>query len=245
MRFDKSRLAISTLLLALVAAAYLGRKSMSIEKPTIREPRAAGPAQRSTAAPDSTTLEPANPPAGLALATFGSGCFWCTEAVFQQLKGVQSVVSGYSGGWVEHPTYRQVCTGTTGHAEAIQVIYDPAVISYDLLLEVFWQTHDPTTADQQGNDVGPQYRSVIFYHNDEQKRLAQHYKQKLDSSGAFTGPIVTEVVPFAAFYRAEAYHQNYYDANPTQPYCRVMIRPKLDKMKKVFAAKLKDAAASP
>src|SRR5436190_8802179 len=149
----------------------------------------------------------------MARATFGAGCFRCVEAVFQQLRGVHSVASGYSGGAVKNPTYRQVCTGTTGHAEAVQVTYDPKVISYEDLLEVFWQTHDPTTPDRQGHDVGPQYRSVIFYHNDEQKRLAEEYKRKLDAAGAFAAPIVTEVVPFTEFYRAEGYHQNYYADN--------------------------------
>jgi peptide-methionine (S)-S-oxide reductase len=186
-----------------------------------------------------TVLEPAEPPAGLAKATFGAGCFWCTEAVFLQLKGVRSVVSGYSGGWLKNPTYQEVCTGTTGHAEAIQVTYDPTEISYEDLLEVFWQTHDPTTRDRQGNDVGPQYRSVIFYHTDAQQRLAEHYKQELDASGSFEGPIVTQIVPFTEFYRAEAYHQNYFEENSERPYCRVFIQPKVEKVKKVFQNKLK------
>jgi peptide-methionine (S)-S-oxide reductase len=186
-----------------------------------------------------TVAEPPEPPAGLAKATFGNGCFWCTEAVFQRLKGVQSVVSGYSGGSVKNPTYRQVSTGTTGHAEAIQVTYDPAVVSYQDLLEIFWKTHDPTTKDRQGPDIGPQYRSMIFYHSDDQKRLAEHYKKKLDESGVFAGPIVTEIVPFKAFYRAEDYHQNYYNNHPEQSYCRFMIPPKLEKLKKVFHDKLK------
>jgi peptide-methionine (S)-S-oxide reductase len=190
-----------------------------------------------------TAPEPVAQPEGLAKATFGSGCFWCTEAVFLQLKGVQTVISGYTGGSVKNPTYEQVCTGTTGHAEAIQVTYNPKVISYEELLEVFWQTHDPTTLDQQGNDFGPQYRSAIFYHTDDQKRLAEHYKEKLNAAGLFPGPIVTEIVPSAEFYRAEAYHQNYFAQNSNQPYCRAIIRPKVDKMKKVFSEKLKKAAA--
>jgi peptide-methionine (S)-S-oxide reductase len=186
-----------------------------------------------------TVLEPAEVPPGMARATFGAGCFWCTDAVFQQLKGVERVVSGYSGGSVKNPTYHQVCTGTTGHAEAIQITYDPAVISYEELLEVFWQTHDPTTLNQQGHDFGTQYRSVIFYHTDEQKQLAEHYRQKLNASGLFPAPIVTEIVPFREFYRAETYHQNYYAENPGQGYCRVIIRPKMDKLKKLFQDKLK------
>jgi peptide-methionine (S)-S-oxide reductase len=186
--------------------------------------------------------EPARPPGTLATATFGNGCFWCTEAVFQQLKGVHSVVSGYSGGSVKNPTYLQVCTGTTGHAEVIQVTYDPALISYDELLEVFWQTHDPTTLNRQGNDVGTQYRSVIFYHSDKQKELAEEYKKKLNASGVFGRSVVTEIVPFTVFYRAEAYHQNYLNENSEQPYCRIIIMPKLEKLKKVFHDKLKTDA---
>jgi peptide-methionine (S)-S-oxide reductase len=155
------------------------------------------------------------------------------------LKGVQSVVSGYSGGTVKNPTYQQISAGTTGHAESIQVTYDPAVVSYQDLLEVFWQTHDPTTQDRQGNDVGTQYRSVILYNSDAQKQLAEEYKKKLDASGAFDGPIVTQIVPFTEFFRAEEYHQNYYNANSQQPYCRVVIGPKLAKLKKVFQDKLK------
>ncbi len=183
------------------------------------------------------------PPAGMATATFGSGCFWCTEAVFQRLKGVQSVVSGYSGGSVKNPTYEEVCTGTTGHAEAIQVKYDPNVISYDELLEVFWKTHDPTTKNRQGNDYGTQYRSAIFYHNDEQQLLAEHYKQKLDAAGLFPAPIVTEIVKFTVFYPAEAYHQNYFNEHGNAPYCRAIILPKLDKLRAVFSEKLKNTAA--
>lgn len=180
---------------------------------------------------------------GLEKATFGAGCFWCVEAVFQRLKGVQSVVSGYSGGRVKNPTYKQVCTGKTGHAEVVQITYDPKQISFAELLEVFWATHDPTTRNRQGNDKGPQYRSVIFYHNDEQKRLAEHYKRKLDESGAFRAPIVTEIAAFREFYPAEDYHQNYYNLNAAQPYCQFVIQPKLDKFKQVFAHKLKDDAA--
>ena len=161
------------------------------------------------------------------------------EAVFQRLKGVHSVVSGYGGGAVRNPTYEQVSEGDTGHAEAIQITYDPEVISFGELLEVFWQTHDPTTRDRQGNDFGSQYRSVIFYHDEEQKALAEHYKQKLDASGAFEAPIVTEIVPFTAFYPAESYHQNYFVTHPQQPYCAAVIGPKLEKFEKVFKDKLK------
>jgi peptide-methionine (S)-S-oxide reductase len=178
---------------------------------------------------------------GLAKATFGGGCFWCVEAVFQRLKGVESVVSGYSGGHVKNPDYRQVCNGDTGHAEVIQITYDPRRISYDELLEVFWKTHDPTTPNQQGNDYGPQYRSVVFYHDDEQRKLAEHYKEELDASGAFRRPIVTEISPFTEFYPAEDYHQQYFELNPEQMYCRMVIAPKVDKFQKVFRDKLKES----
>ncbi|WP_369824008.1 peptide-methionine (S)-S-oxide reductase MsrA [Reichenbachiella sp. 5M10] len=174
------------------------------------------------------------------VATFGNGCFWCTEAIFQDLKGVSKVESGYSGGQTLDPTYKEVCTGTTGHAEVLQITYDPAVISFDELLEVFWKTHDPTTLNRQGNDVGTQYRSVVFYHNDEQKVLAEKYKKELNASGAFNDPIVTEITAFDKFYVAEDYHQNYYNLNGSQPYCNFVIKPKVEKFRKVFKDKLKD-----
>ena len=185
--------------------------------------------------------KPAAAPGGAKeeLATFGTGCFWCTEAVFQQLKGVKKVVSGYSGGHVLNPTYKQVCTGTTGHAEVIQVTFDPAVISYPELLEVFWRSHDPTTPNRQGYDVGPQYRSAIFTHSDRQKQLAELYKGKVDAAKVFSDPIVTEIVPFTVFYPAEDYHQNYFAENGEQPYCRAVIKPKVDKLRAVFKDKLK------
>jgi peptide-methionine (S)-S-oxide reductase len=171
-------------------------------------------------------------------ATFGAGCFWCVEAVFQRLKGVEKVVSGYSGGQVDHPTYKQVCSGGTGHAEAVQISYDPTRISYAELLEVFWGTHDPTTRNRQGNDVGTQYRSVIFTHSEAQQKLAEHSRQKLDASGTFSGPIVTEIVAFRDFFPAENYHQNYYKLNAGKPYCQIVIQPKIEKLKKVFGDKL-------
>jgi peptide-methionine (S)-S-oxide reductase len=162
--------------------------------------------------------------------------------VFQDLEGVEKVESGYAGGHVEHPTYKQVCTGTTGHAEVLQITYDPEKISYEELLEVFWMTHDPTTPNRQGNDVGPQYRSIIFYHNEEQKQLAEKYKQELDASGAFGNPIVTTIEPLPTFYPAEDYHQNYFNTHGHEPYCSFVIRPKVDKFRKVFQEKLKPAA---
>lgn len=183
--------------------------------------------------------KPKAKPASTEVATFGEGCFWCVEAVFQRLDGVVSVVSGYAGGHVENPTYRQVCGGDTGHAEVCQITFDPAAISYDELLEVFWKTHDPTTYHRQGNDVGPQYRSVIFTHSARQKELAEKYRKELGASGAFDNPIVTEIEPFTNFYPAEAYHQDYYNSNPNQGYCSLVIRPKVEKFEKVFKSKLR------
>lgn len=185
-----------------------------------------------------TTME-RNTNVELDTAIFGAGCFWCVEAIFQQLEGVEKVASGYSGGARENPTYDQVCSGATGHAEVIQVIYDPAKISFVDLLEVFWGVHDPTTLNRQGADVGTQYRSVIFYTNADQKKLAEDYKTKLNASGAFPQPVVTEISPLKSFYVAENYHQNYFNENGNQPYCSLVIRPKLDKFKKVFSDKMK------
>lgn len=188
---------------------------------------------------DMTTQNPAVP-AGSETATFANGCFWCTEAIFEELEGVISATSGYTGGAVPNPTYKEVCTGETGHAECLQIVYDPKKISFDELLEVFWETHDPTTLNRQGADVGTQYRSGIFYHNAEQKAKAEKYKTELDKSGAFDNPIVTEITPFTVFYPAEDYHQQYFELNEnTNPYCKIVIRPKLDKFRKVFKDKLK------
>ena len=172
-------------------------------------------------------------------ATFANGCFWCTEAVFQQLEGVEKVTSGYSGGFVKNPTYEEVCDQKTGHAECLNIEYDPHKISFDELLEVFWKTHDPTTPNQQGNDIGTQYRSVIFYHNAEQKEKAEKYKQELNDSGVFDKIIVTAIEPFTVFYPSENYHTNYYLNHPSQPYCYYVIKPKMEKLKKVFSHKLK------
>ena len=172
-------------------------------------------------------------------AIFGAGCFWCVEAVFQQLDGVLKVTSGYSGGHVANPTYEQVCSKKTGHVEVCRIVYDPLKITFDQLLEVFWKTHDPTTPDQQGNDRGPQYRSVIFYQNEEQKRLSEEYKAELNKSGVWTNPVITSIEPLKNYYEAEDYHQNYFNANPDQLYCRYVIQPKLEKFEKVFKDKLK------
>ena len=177
--------------------------------------------------------------ATLETATFGTGCFWCTEAVFQQLEGVSKVTSGYSGGSVESPTYKQVCTGTTGHAECLKIEYDPTKITFDELLEVFWQVHDPTTLNRQGNDIGTQYRSVVFYHDAIQKSKVQKYATALNSSGAFANPIVTKLEPFVKFYPAEDYHQNYFNLNGSESYCQFVIKPKVEKFEKVFKNKLK------
>jgi peptide-methionine (S)-S-oxide reductase len=186
---------------------------------------------------DMTNLE-SNP--GLQVATFANGCFWCTEAIFQNVDGVEKVVSGYMGGKVKNPTYKAVCTGQTGHAEVIQLTYDPKKVSYDELLEIFWKTHDPTTLNRQGADVGTQYRSAVFYHNDEQKRLAEKYKKELTEAEVFDQPIVTEITPASVFYKAEDYHQNYYNLNGDAPYCAMVIQPKVEKFKKVFKEKLKN-----
>ncbi len=172
-------------------------------------------------------------------AIFASGCFWCTEAVFEELQGVEQVESGYIGGEVKDPTYEEVCAGTTGHAEATRIMYNPDVISFDELLEVFWKTHDPTTLNRQGNDVGTQYRSGIFYVNDKQKELATDYKMNLEEAGIYDSPIVTEITEASKFYVAEKYHQDYYEQNPNQGYCSFVITPKIEKFRKVFEDKLK------
>lgn len=177
---------------------------------------------------------------GIRVATFGSGCFWCTEAIFQDVDGVEKVESGYMGGSVKNPTYKEVCSGLTGHAEVIQLTYDPKKVSFDELLEIFWKTHDPTTLNKQGADVGTQYRSVVFYHTQDQKQLAEQYKKELTEAKAFDQPIVTEITPASVFYKAENYHQNYYNLNGNAPYCAYVIQPKVEKFKKVFKEKLKN-----
>lgn len=172
-------------------------------------------------------------------ATIGAGCFWCVEACFLDLDGVISVSSGYSGGQLESPTYKQVCEGTTGHAEVARIVYDDEVLSFDEILEVFWFVHDPTQLNRQGNDIGTQYRSVVFYHDEIQKELAQKYKQKLETEGVWNDPIVTEISPLVNFYAAEDYHTNYFALHPDEPYCSAVVRPKVEKFKKVFAQRLK------
>lgn len=174
-----------------------------------------------------------------AVATFGAGCFWCVEAIFQDLEGVYSVESGYMGGEKKDPTYTEVCTGSTGHAEVCRIVYDPRILTFKDLLEVFWQTHDPTTLNRQGNDVGTQYRSAVFYYSEEQKKEAEFYKSELNKSGVFSDPIITTLEKADIFYPAEEYHQNYFNQNGDQPYCAFVIKPKVEKFKKVFSSRLK------
>lgn len=173
------------------------------------------------------------------LATFGGGCFWCIEAAFRRLKGVEKAVSGYTGGELKHPTYQEVCSGTTGHAEVVQLTYDDELIPYETLLEVFWAMHDPTTLNRQGADVGTQYRSVIYYHDETQKAAAEASIKALDASGSFPDPVVTELSPVETFYPAEGYHQEYFDTNPGQGYCAVVISPKIAKLESKFGPLLK------
>ncbi len=172
-------------------------------------------------------------------ATFANGCFWCTEALFARVNGVKSIIPGYSGGTIENPSYEQVCTGTTGHAEAAQIEFDSNVISFEKLLDIFWHTHDPTTLNRQGNDIGTQYRSAIFYHNEEQKQIAEKSKKDLEESHVFSDPIVTEIVPLNKYYPAENYHAKYYDQNQSAPYCKFIIEPKIEKMLKQYRNELK------
>ena len=174
------------------------------------------------------------------LATFGGGCFWCLEAIFQDLTGVEKVVSGYAGGTTENPTYQQVCAGNTGHAEVVQIQFDPGILSYEDLLQIFWHIHDPTSLNRQGADVGTQYRSIILYYNEEQKTLAERSKQEHETSGEWSQPFVTEIVPLQDFYPAENYHQNYFALNPNQPYCQMVVAPKVTKFRKIFQNRIKN-----
>ena len=195
------------------------------------------PAENTTSMTDMATAP--SRPTTTDTAVLGAGCFWCVEAVFTELDGVLEVTSGYAGGHVKNPSYKEVCAGTTGHAEVARIVYDPSRITFDELLEVFWQTHDPTTLNRQGADVGTQYRSAVFATSPEQRELATSYKAKLDASGAFPAPIVTEIAELTTFYPAEDHHQNYYAQNGEQGYCQLVIRPKVEKFRKVFAEKLK------
>jgi peptide-methionine (S)-S-oxide reductase len=170
--------------------------------------------------------------------TLGAGCFWCVEAVFQKLKGVKKVVSGYSNGHVKNPTYKEVCTGQTGHAEVCELTYDPMEISFEEILEVFWKTHDPTTLNRQGADSGTQYRSGIYFHNETQREIAQNWKDNLNADKVFPNPIVTEIEPVGTFYEAENYHQNYFNQNGYEPYCQIVIKPKIEKFEKAFKDKI-------
>ncbi len=228
MRNERKFRNIAGMALALLVAGCDSKQPPFMESRAMAEDLSTAPPE--SGAQDTVDLEKA---------TFGSGCFWCTEAVFQQLRGVKSVVSGYSGGSVENPTYEQVSAGRTGHAEVIQVTYDPKQIAYDDLLKVFWQTHDPTTLNRQGHDVGPQYRSAVFYHDDEQRRVAEEVIRELTERRLYDDPIVTEVSPASEFYRAESYHQDYYARNPYQGYCQVVIAPKVSKFRKAYTSRLK------
>jgi len=172
-------------------------------------------------------------------ATLGAGCFWCIEACYKELNGVIRVESGYSGGETDNPTYKEVCSGTTGHAEVARVVYDDALISFDELLEVFWFVHDPTQLNRQGHDIGTQYRSVVFYHDEEQRAITEGYKQRLTEEGVWSNPIVTEISPLTNYYPAEDYHRDYYELNPGNTYCQAVVRPKVEKFKQVFGARLK------
>lgn len=188
----------------------------------------------------SIVVKKANMSTSLETATLANGCFWCTEAIFQRLKGVESVVSGYTGGDIKNPTYKEVSSGTTGHAEAIEITFNPNIISFQEILDVFFSTHDPTTLNRQGYDVGTQYRSAIFYHSENQKEIAEKFIKALTDAKVFDKKIVTQIVPFKAFYRAENYHQNYYNNNKNQGYCRLVINPKLEKFIKKYKDKLKE-----
>lgn len=213
--------------LALVLALSVGALAACSERPPDRADR------------KDPAMAPTPTPSTHALATFGGGCFWCTEAIFQRLDGVLDVRSGYAAGRTDRPTYKEVCEGTTGHAEVIQVRYDPARIPYEALLQVFFKTHDPTTLNRQGADVGTQYRSIVLWHDEAQRQAATEIKAALDAAKVFPAPIVTEIAPYTVFHAAEDYHQGYFDANPTQGYCRAVIAPKIEKFEKVFAERLK------
>lgn len=226
-------------LVVLLAASLLIAAAQSAEPAVSKKAKAT----KDKAAELADETKEAESPARLEEATLGSGCFWCAEAVFQQIKGVKSVVSGYSGGTLKNPTYQDVLTGLTGHAEVVQITFDPDVISYEELLEIFWKSHDPTKLNEQGPDHGTQYRSVIFYHSDEQKAAAEKSKQKHTRPGRTAPKIVTEITKFSEFYPAEDYHQDYFKNNPRAEYCQTFIRPKVNKVKKEFKEQLKDPAA--
>ena len=230
------------LLLLLVGCVFAAGCNVSNQASTTEaEPMTENPSDESIQAAASNDDRSA---ANREIATFGAGCFWCVEAVFLELDGVDSVTSGYTGGHVVNPTYEQVCSEVTGHAEVCRITFDPAKISFDELLAVFWQTHDPTTLNQQGADRGSQYRSAVFYHSDQQQELAEKYKKALDESAAFHAPIVTEITAASIFYKAEDSHQNYYALNPYQGYCAFVIKPKIDKVRQVFKDKLKQGGDS-
>jgi peptide-methionine (S)-S-oxide reductase len=239
MRNPLTALLAATLLAAALALAACTENG---DDPVPKSPDTARPEGGEPAEPTAATAPQGrteDPEARAKLATFGAGCFWCVEAIFQRLDGVLKVTSGYAGGQVESPTYQQVCSGTTGHAEVCQVRYDPEKISYADLLAVFFHVHDPTTPNRQGADVGTQYRSAIFFHDDEQKVLAEKAIREVDAAKLYHSPVVTEIVAYERFFPAEGYHQGYFDQNPDQGYCRLVIRPKIEKFQKLFAEKLR------
>ncbi|MCA9263087.1 MAG: peptide-methionine (S)-S-oxide reductase MsrA [Planctomycetales bacterium] len=244
-RFRNVRLVATMGIIVIAVCGCVQQGTFDVTENEDKSP-VAEPTQLTAAPSDSPQAERASAteskPDDLELATLGAGCYWCVEAVFQQLRGVHSVESGFTGGQVRNPSYEQVCSGLTGHAEVCQVRYDPKIVSFTEVLEVFWKTHDPTTLNRQGHDVGTQYRSAIFYHNEEQRKTAEELKEKLDQSGAFSAPIVTEIAKFDVFYKAKEDHQNFYRNNPNYGYCRAVVQPKVDKFRKVFADKLKTDA---
>ena len=188
---------------------------------------------------DNSTLIHSKNDKDIEVATLANGCFWCTEAIFSRVKGIKSVIPGYSGGKTNNPSYEQVCTGITGHAEAIQIEYDPKIISFEKILDIFWHTHDPTTLNRQGNDVGTQYRSAIFYHDENQKNIAERTRKELEKEGVFKNPIVTEIIPFSNFFPAENYHKEYYENNRNAPYCSFVIDPKVQKLLQKYGDEIK------
>lgn len=246
MRFSAAPIHVCYALMLTVTAGYLSgcTSAVNSEAPAVTSEPASevAPADTTTATASESSGDSATADSATGTketATFAAGCFWCVEAVFEQLKSVENVRSGYSGGRPDDATYELVSGGNTGHAEVIQFEFDPNVITYEELLEIFWTSHDPTTLNRQGYDVGTQYRSAIFYHSDEQRRLAEDYKKRLNDENAFGSPVVTEIVPFQGFYTAEGYHQDYFALNGNAPYCQRIIRPKVEKVRKVFADKLR------
>ena len=224
-------------LIAVLLVAFAGCSNATTAQEKVAEVQDEQTTSTPTTVTDGTTNEEKT--VSLQTATFGGGCFWCVESVFLRLEGVETVTSGYMGGHIDNPTYKQICTGATGHAEVIQIQFDPEKIAFEELLAVFWATHDPTTLNRQGNDVGTQYRSAVFYHDDQQRAIAEESKEKLDASRFYRRPAVTEITPASTMFPAEDYHQDYFNQNPNDRYCNLVVPEKLDKLKKLFGSKLK------